>query len=133
MNAQQSVQSKKPSLALSSSFSFVWILLSIVFATSASLLNKKAAIAGKGEGILISLQTHWYVAALACLVLLACVWIMVLRHYPLSFAYPFMSSVRGFVLFGAWFLFQEPVYIHEILGMALLMSGIICIGMSRKL
>lgn len=118
---------------ISSPVSVIWIFLSILFATCASLLNKKAALVGKEEGILASLLTPWYVAALMCLVLLACVWIMVLRHYPLSFAYPFMSSVRGFVLFGAWFIFREPVHVHEILGMTLLISGIIFIGANREL
>lgn len=116
----------------SSPVSFIWILFSILFATCASLFNKKAAMAGKGEGILASLLTPWYLAALLCLVLLACVWIMALRHHPLSFAYPFMSTVRGFVLFGAWFFFHEQIYAHEILGMLILMSGIVLIGMGRK-
>lgn len=87
---------------------------------------------GKGGDILASLLTFWYLAALACLVLLACVWIMALRYYPLSFAYPFMSTVRGIVLFGAWFIFHEQVYFHEVLGMLILMCGIVLIGVSRK-
>lgn len=117
---------------LSSPISFIWILLSILFATCASLFSKKAALVGEGEGILASLLTHWYLAALACLVLLACVWIMALRYHPLSFAYPFMSAVRGFVLLGAWLLFHEQIYFHEILGMLILMSGIVLIGISGK-
>jgi len=101
--------------------SFIWILLSIFFATCASMFNKKAALLGKGGGILASLLTPWYLDALVCLVLLACAWIMALRYHPLSFAYPFMSSVRGFVLFGAWYIFHERVYTHEIVGMGILM------------
>jgi drug/metabolite transporter (DMT)-like permease len=96
------------------------------------LFNKKAAIVGKGESILASLLTPWYLAALVCLILLACVWIMALRHHPLSFAYPFMSAVRGFVLFGAWFVFHEQVFLNEIMGMLILMCGIALVGISRK-
>ena len=57
---------------------------------------------------------------------------MALRYHPLSFAYPFMSAVRGFVLFGAWYFFHEQVNTHEIVGMGILMAGIILIGVSRK-
>jgi len=117
---------------LSSHFSFIWILLSIFFATCASLFNKKAALVGQGDDIWASLLTQWYLAVLVCLVLLACVWIMALRYHPLSFAYPFMSSVRGLILLGAWFIFHEQVNIHEVLGMLILMCGIILIGISRK-
>jgi len=117
---------------LSSRISFIWILLSIFFATCASMFNKKAALVGKGDGILASLLTSWYLATLVCLVLLACVWIMALRYHPLSFAYPFMSLVRGLILLGAWFIFHEQVNIHEVLGMLILMCGIVLIGMSRK-
>jgi hypothetical protein len=57
----------------------------------------------KGGGLVASLFTPWYAGALVCLGLQACVWIMALRYYPLSFAYPFTSLLRGLTLFGAWF------------------------------
>ena len=116
----------------SSHFPFIWILFSIFFATCASLINKKAALIVKDNGVWTTLLVPWYLGALVCLVLLACVWIMALRYYPLSFAYPFMSAVRGFVLFGAWFIFQEQVFFHEVLGMLILMCGIALIGISGK-
>jgi len=123
---------RTPLQRLSSHFSFLWILLSIFFASCAAMFNKKAAMVGEGGDILSSLLTPWYLAVLVSLVLLACVWIMALRYHPLSFAYPFMSAVRGIVLFGAWFVFHERVYFHEVLGMLILMCGIVLIGMSRK-
>ena len=130
---QQELLIRRASLQrFSSHFSFLWILLSIFFAACASMFNKKAAMVGKGGDILTSLLTPWYLAVLVCLVLLACVWIMALRYHPLSFAYPFMSAVRGIVLFGAWFFFHEQVHFQEVLGMLILMSGIVLIGISRK-
>ena len=92
------------------------------------MFSKKAAMAGQGEGILTSLLTPWYMGTLTCLGLVACVWILVLRQYPLSYAYPFMSIVRGLVLLGAWFLFQEPVQLRELLGIVIIMLGIALIG-----
>ncbi len=94
------------------------------------MFSKKAALVGKGEGLLASLLTPWYVAALFCLGLQACVWIMALRYYPLSFAYPFTSPLRGLTLFGAWFFFHEQVHTHEILGILIIMAGIIMIGVN---
>lgn len=133
MQANRSMMTEKTTLQhLSSHFSFLWILLSIFFAACASMFNKKAAMVGEGGSILDSLLTPWYLAALLCLVLLACVWIMALRYHPLSLAYPFMSTVRGIVLFGAWFVFHEPIYFHEFIGMLILMCGIVLVGMSRK-
>ena len=129
---QELMTQRTPLQRYSSRFSFLWILLSILFATCASMFGKKAAMVGKDGGILASLLTTWYLAGLVCLVLLACVWIMALRYHPLSFAYPFMSTVRGIVLFGAWFIFHEQVHFQEVLGMLILMCGIVLIGISRK-
>jgi drug/metabolite transporter (DMT)-like permease len=114
----------------SSSFAFIWILFSILFGASAAMFSKKAALLGKGEGLLASLFTPWYAGALVFLGLQACVWIMALRYFPLSFAYPFTSLLRGLTLFGAWFFFHEQVHTHEILGILIIMVGIAVIGMN---
>jgi hypothetical protein len=95
------VQANHPNPSFS--FAFIWILLSIFFGSSAAMFSKKAALVGKGGGLVASLFTPWYAGALVCLGLQACVWIMALRYYPLSFAYPFTSLLRGLTLFGAWF------------------------------
>jgi drug/metabolite transporter (DMT)-like permease len=94
------------------------------------MFSKKAALVGKGAGLMASLITPWYVGALLCLGLQACVWIMALRYYPLSFAYPFTSLLRGLNLFGAWFIFHEQIHAHEILGILIIMSGIVLIGLN---
>ena len=85
-------------------------------------------MAGLGESILSSLLTPWYLGTLVCMGLVACVWILVLQRFPLSYAYPFMSIVRGLVLMGAWFLFREPVQPQELLGIVIIMLGIALIG-----
>jgi multidrug transporter EmrE-like cation transporter len=112
--------------------SFIWILFSIFFLSSAAMLSKKAALVGKGAGLMASLLTPWYMGALVCLGLQACVWIMALRYFPVSFAYPFTSLHKGLILFGAWFLFHEQVHTHEILGVLVIMSGIIVIGLNLE-
>jgi drug/metabolite transporter (DMT)-like permease len=96
------------------------------------MLSKKAALVGRGEGLLASLFTSWYAGALLCLGIQACVWIMALRYYPLSFAYPFTSLLRGLTLFGAWFFFHEQIHTHEILGILIIMGGIAVIGMNLE-
>ena len=94
------------------------------------MFSKQAALVGRGAGLLASLLSPWYAGAMVCLILQACVWIMALRYYPLSFAYPFTSLLRGLNLFGAWFFFHEQIYAHEILGIFIIMSGIVVIGLN---
>jgi len=94
------------------------------------MFSKKAALLGTEGGLIASLLTPWYAGALVCLGLQAGVWIMALRYYPLSFAYPFTSLLRGLTLFGAWFFFHEQVHTHEILGILIIMAGIVLIGMN---
>lgn len=114
--------------SLNYSFSFIWILLAVLFQTSAAIFSKKAAMVGKDQSIIISLFTPWYLGTLTCLGLQAGVWIKALRHYQLSFAYPFMSIVRGLVLCAAWIFFHEPIQLNEIFGIFIIMVGIIIVG-----
>jgi drug/metabolite transporter (DMT)-like permease len=111
-------------------FAFTWILFSVIFQTSAVLFSKKAALAGKGGGLDASIFTTWYLGTLLFLGAQACTWIMALRYFSLSFAFPFTSSVRGFILLGAWLFFHEQIHTHEILGVVMIMVGIILLGRS---
>jgi len=119
-------QSSRPS------FAFMWILFSIIFQTSAVLCSKKAALAGKGGSLDASIFTPWYLGTLLFLGAQACAWVMALRYFSLSFAFPFTSLVRGFILFGAWLFFHEQIHIHEILGVVMIMAGIILLGRSTE-
>lgn len=114
------------------SFAFIWILFTIIFQTSAVLFSKQAALAGKGGGLDASIFTTWYLGTLLFLGAQACAWVMALRFFSLSFAFPFTSSVRGFVLLGAWLFFHEQIHAHEILGIIMIMVGIILLGRSTE-
>ena len=59
------------------------------------------------------------------------IWISVLQTVPISKAYPFFAM--GFVLIpiaGAIF-FEETIGSIQIMGIALIVSGIVCIGLAR--
>jgi len=59
-----------------------------------------------------------------CLFLQAIVWQQALRHFPLSFAYPFMGLVNFVVLFSSAVLFQEGVTLVNVMGLVLISVGI---------
>ena len=128
MKTRQKAKLKPPR----SPFTFIWVLLSIALGTSAAMFSKKAALVGKGFGLWSSLLTPWYLGTLISLGLLACIWVMALRNYPLSYVYPLMSTQRGFILLGAWILFHETILFQEILGILIIIAGIALVGRTAK-
>lgn len=69
------------------------------------------------------LLNPWIIAAFAAAFLASVAWMGALTKFPLSHAYPFMSLCFVFVLgLSAW-LFNEPLTLPRVAGVAL-----ICIG-----
>jgi len=107
---------------------FGWILMSICFLALASIFAKQAGIVTKGKGLLSIIVNSWYLFEIIALFLQACCWIMALRFFSLSFAYPFMSLVFVFNLFSAWFIFNEPLFPNHLLGILLISAGVFLIS-----
>jgi multidrug transporter EmrE-like cation transporter len=61
----------------------------------------------------------------------AIVWQQALIHYPLSYAYPFVSLVNFVILIFSALLFKEQITASNILGLILISSGIL--ELSRNL
>ncbi|MED0665964.1 EamA family transporter [Bacillus badius] len=55
-------------------------------------------------------------------------WLFILTRVPLSVAYPVQSLAYVFTLFGAAFLFQEPITPAKIAGVLLIIAGVSVIG-----
>jgi len=73
----------------------------------------------------------YYLISLLLLFLQAIVWQQALEHFPLSFAYPFMSLVYFFILFASATFFHEGITTANIIGFILISFGI-TIASSKK-
>jgi multidrug transporter EmrE-like cation transporter len=101
------------------------ILLSLLFQTATAGLGKQAALTVGEFSVLAVLRNPYYVASIACLAGHAITWQLVLRQYPLSLAYPFMSGVYVSILILSRFVFHEDVSLCNVVGAALIISGIV--------
>ena len=67
---------------------------------------------------------------MACFGLSAVVWLFVLAKIPLSTAYPFVALGIAITVLGGRFLFHEPVSVLKMFGIALVVTGVLCVGNS---
>jgi multidrug transporter EmrE-like cation transporter len=74
----------------------------------------------------------YYFFAIGFMLLQAISWQQALKHFPLSFAYPFMSLVNFVVLFSAFFLFGETITVCNIIGLIIISVGIFVLSRERK-
>jgi multidrug transporter EmrE-like cation transporter len=117
------------------------ILFSVLLSSGSQILLKygmtrpamKMAMADKAS----SLTTLQAVATspavligMACFGLSALVWLFVLAKIPLSTAYPFVALGIAVTVFGGRFLFHEPVSALKMFGVALVITGVLCVGNS---
>jgi multidrug transporter EmrE-like cation transporter len=58
------------------------------------------------------------------------IWLAVLASVPLSVAYPFVSLGICLTAIAGSILFNEPITVYKALGVALIVSGILCISLS---
>lgn len=57
-------------------------------------------------------------------------WLFILTKVPLSIAYPIQSLAYIFAVFGAYFIFNEPLTVAKIVGVLFIMLGVSFIGFS---
>jgi multidrug transporter EmrE-like cation transporter len=105
-------------------FCYSYIILAVVFQSMSGIFGKYAALSLSSFSISLIITNGFYLLSLACLFLQAVVWQQALRHFPLSFAYPFMGVVNFVVLFFSAILFQEGVTPANIIGLVLISTGI---------
>jgi multidrug transporter EmrE-like cation transporter len=101
-----------------------FIILSILLQSFNAIFKKYAATTLNEVTLLAILTNLFYLLALLCLFLQALVWQKALNHYPLSFAYPFMSLVSFVVLIASAVLFHEGITAANIIGLGFISVGI---------
>ncbi|KKH91764.1 hypothetical protein EO95_13030 [Methanosarcina sp. 1.H.T.1A.1] len=75
-------------------FYFSLIIFSILLQAGSGICGKYAAMTIQEASPFITLTNIYYLLSLVFLVLQAIVWQQALIHYPLSYAYPFISLVN---------------------------------------
>ena len=71
------------------------------------------------------LLNPWIITALAAALLAALSWMAAMTKLDLSHAYPFTSLSFVLVTFVSAWLFQEPVTVPKVAGLALICAGIV--------
>lgn len=105
-------------------FYFVYIVLSILFQSLNGVFAKYVAVSLSGFGITAVIFNLFYILGIACLAMQALVWQQALKHYDISFAYPFMSIVNFIILLFSFLLFNESITIANIVGLTIISCGI---------
>lgn len=85
---------------------------------------KQAAITMHGFSAKAVVLNPWYLLSMLCLGIQSIVWPIVLRRYPLSYAYFYMSASYVAILLISAFVFYEPVTTGNLVGAALIMIGV---------
>ena len=107
---------------------FSFIILSIAFQSLGGIFGKYAALSLDVPSFTGIVTNIFYILSLGCLFLQAIVWQQALRHFPLSYAYPFLGLVNFVVLFSSAILFQEGITSVNIIGLVLISAGIVVLS-----
>lgn len=114
--------------ALRPALNHLTILLSVICVSglaAGQLLFKQAAAALPAEPVLGDWLTNpWLYAALGLYGAMTILWIWILRHAPLSIAYPFMALAFIIVPLLARLVFGEPLSWQTLAGGALILAGV---------
>lgn len=110
---------------------FWLILLSLLFRSIAGVLTKQAGMETSGKAITSILINPFYLTALIFFLLQALSWSFVLKKFSLGFAYPFMSLGIVINLLAAAFLFNEELYLTNLVGALIIVLGVIKISTSE--
>ncbi len=107
---------------------FLCIALSILFQSSATVLGKMAGLFSVGKAPFFVVINPWYAGSIFVLGLQAICWVLVLRRFALSFAYPFMSLIFPLNLIWAGLFFHETVGWNHLFGTVSILIGVVVIS-----
>jgi|SRR5665647_378776 len=111
-------------------FLFGSIIFSVLLQAGSGICGKYSAMTVKDASLFITVTNGFYFLSLIFLVLQAIVWQLALIHYPLSYAYPFVSLVNFVILIFSAILFQEQITSYNVLGLIFISFGILILSRS---
>ncbi|MEA2342514.1 MAG: hypothetical protein QOF63_683 [Thermoanaerobaculia bacterium] len=104
--------------------SLLFLGLSLAFQATSVVLGKTAALRMGKPALAAFLTNPWYLGALACLVLQAFFWQLVLREVRLFVAYLVTSLNYFLILVASRFVFLEGVTTVNVIGVAVIVAGV---------
>jgi drug/metabolite transporter (DMT)-like permease len=104
--------------------SFLFLVLSLFLQASAVVLGKTAALRMGSPTLGAFITNPWYLGGLACLILQAFFWQLVLREVRLFVAYLVTSLNYFLVLAASRVFFLERVTVQNIIGAAVIVAGV---------
>lgn len=117
---------------------FFYVGLSIICTICGQLgLKRGMGAIGKsgaaGTGIFVKMVTSpWVIGGLAVYFMGVISWILALSSLPLTLAYPFGSLSYVGVFVASYFLFKEKITRARWLGIAIIVAGLVIIGLSSN-
>lgn len=66
----------------------------------------------------------WVITAIISTFAAGVSWMLAMTKFEIGYAYPFVSLVYVFVLFGSVFLFNEPATLNKVAGTAVILVGL---------
>jgi|GEM_PF-1342305 len=103
----------------------IFLIFSILVQAFGAICTKFAAEIGSSTTFFgLNAVFLIYCAILGGMGLQILFWQASLKHYTLSFAYPFRSLVSFIVLLAAFLLFKESVTLFNVLGLVIITIGI---------
>ncbi len=101
--------------------------------SAGQLMFKAASVSFARQGLPFSLTgvmtNPWLLAGVALYAFLTLLWVLVLTRIPLAYAYPFVALSFIFTPIGAALVFGEVLTVNYALGIALILAGLIVVGM----
>lgn len=108
------------------------ILFSVLLNAIAQLVLKKGmGSLGEGNLILKIIINPYIIAGMGIYGISILSWLFVLSKVNVSVAYPFLSIGFIFSSIAAYYVFNEPLTIHKIIGIALICAGLVFLSLSR--
>ncbi len=104
--------------------SVLFIFLSLFLQATAVVLGKTAALRMGSPTLSAFLGSPWYLVGLACLILQAFFWQLVLREVRLFVAYLFTSLNYFLVLAASRVFFSERVTSLNVIGATIIVAGV---------
>lgn len=112
---------------------YVWLIASILLGASGQVLMKWGIETGKSAGATLSAGMNWagmwpIAAGLASYGLSSVFWLLALKRFPLSTAYPMVSMSYILVMALGYFLFNETISMQKWFGVAFISVGVLFIA-----
>jgi len=114
---------------------FLLIPLSVTLQAIAAVMGKFASLevdTRELSGIDAIISNPWYLGSLFFLGLQAITWQLVMRNFPLSWAYFFNSMLYVLILVSGVAFFGETVTTGNIVGTLFIVSGIVLMTSARS-